>query len=201
MTSWNDRLYRAFLVVSSAAIGGLAVYWVTRPFVLPHGASIAALWYWGLTVIIGYASHRLLPENDLSAVTTVLLACLMSAGSVIAGVVALVFALGGPPLPGLPALLLVSGVLTIAFASAVLWPVYVWTTRIGRYGTLAILVAGALVPGMLVFSLAPFGSEPPGWRLLQSAIVAALGALAALTFDTALRWRAAKNDAAGNGNP
>lgn len=180
-----DRIYRIILVVAAAAIFGLLLYWLA-PDVTPYvGENGAALWSWFLIVASGFVAHRLLPDTDLSAVSHVLLALLVSAivAMIVAWAFVLVVDLGVDE--GAVPQVLIAGLATLAFAGTVYVPIYVMRGRLGRSVPFIYLLAGALLPASCVLVWRPLGQEDTVANLLAAALLGCLGVSSAIGFAVA----------------
>ena len=180
--SMLNRFYRITLVVAAAAIGGLSLYWIV-PDLTPYvGENGAALWSWFLIIASGVGAHRLLPRANLSHVSHVLSAILVSAcvAMVIAWILMLV--VDFPVDQGrIPQLLLV-GFSALVLAGIVFFPIYLIQRKLDRSIAFFYFLAGILIPASCVLIYAPFGNDDIQANVLAAIVLGFLGACSAVGF-------------------
>jgi hypothetical protein len=177
-----DRLYRILLILAAALIGGLLLYAVTPNLTPRFGEDVAALWSWFLIFLTGFAAQRLLPKDDLSRVSHILLAILASSLAAMLSTWAFIVLLDAPfDEGGVPQLLMV-GAAALAFATIVFCPIYWLRRKTGRYQAGAYVLSGVLMPAAWIFIARPFGNDGFKWIAYEAAVFAAIGASAALAF-------------------
>jgi len=177
-----DRFYRITLVAAAAAIGGLSLYWIAPDLTTYIGQNGAALWSWFLIIASGVAAHWLLPKTNLSHVSHVLSAILVSV--CVAMVVAwiLMIVVDFPVDQGvLPQLLLV-GFSALALAGLVFFPIYLIQRRLDRSITFLYFLAGTLIPASCTLIYLPFGKEDFQANILSAIVIGLLGACSAVGF-------------------
>lgn len=177
-----DRLYRMFLILAAAFVGGLLLYRLTPNLTPRFGEDVAALWSWFLIFASGYVAHRLLPKDDLSHVSRILLAILASSVAAIFSTWIFLVFLGAPFDDGGVGQLLLVGSAALAFATIVFCPIYLLRRKIGRYQAVVYVMSGVLIPGAWIYILRPFGDDEFKWISYQAAVLAAIGVPAAVAF-------------------
>ncbi len=178
-----NRLYRIVLIVAAAVIFGLLFYWIF-PDVTPYvGENGAALWSWALIFLSGIAAHWLLPRTDLGPVSRVLLALLTSA--VVAMFCAWIFMLvvDFPVDQGeIPQVLVLVGLLTLAFASIVFVPFHLLRKKLGRAVAFIYLLTGTVIPAGYVMVWRPLGHHDSVANLLFAVLLGLIGGCSAISF-------------------
>ncbi len=82
---------------------------------------------------------------------------------------------------GLPQVLIV-GLFTLFFASAVFVPIHLIRRRLGRSVPFVYFLAGALIPASCVFIWRPFGQDDFAANLLSAILLGILGACSGVGF-------------------
>ena len=177
-----DRLYRILLILAAALIGGLLLYAVTPNLAPRFGEDVAALWSWFLIFLSGFAAHRLLPKDDLSSVSRILLAILASSIAAMFSAWVVIAVLDVPFEQGVIPELLLVGAAALAFATIVLCPIYWLQRKTGRYQAGMYVISGALIPAAWIFIVQPFGTDGLKWIAYEAAVFAAIGTSAAIAF-------------------
>lgn len=176
------RLFRLILVVAVALAGGLLLYAITPDLRPRFGEDAAALWSWFLIFAAGYVAHRLLPRDDLSHVSRILLAIIASAAAAMVCTWLLILLVDFPVDDGGVGQVLLVGSAAIAFATIVLCPIYFLRNKIGKYLIAAYLTSGVLIPATWVYLSRPFGDYEFLWLSLQAMVLAVIGASASVVF-------------------
>ncbi len=177
-----DRLYRTFLILAAAVIGGLLLYAVTPNLALRFGDDAAAIWSWFLILASGYIAHRLLPKNDLSHVSRILAAVFASSiAAMLSGWIFIVFFDTPFDYGGIWQLLLV-GSTALVFATFVFCPIYWLRRKIGKYQAVIYVSSGGLIPAAWIYVVQPFGTAGFEWLTYEAAVYATIGVSAAVVF-------------------
>lgn len=181
-----DRLYRITLIVAAAVLFGLLFYWIV-PDVTPYvGENGAALWSWALIVLSGIAAHRLIPRTNLSPVSRVLFALLISAAIAMLTALICMLLVGAPLAQGeVQQVLVAVGVSTLAFASVVFVPLHLLRKRLGRAVTFIYVLAGTVIPSGYVMVWHPLGQQDLTANAILAVFLGLIGACSAISFAVA----------------
>ena len=178
-----DRLYRSLLIVAAALMFGLLFYWIVPDVTPIVGETGAALWSWLLIIVSGIAAHRWLPKTNMTPVSRVLFAVLMS--TLAAMLTALVFALVvelSVDQGELPQVFTAVGFSAFVFASIVFIPIYLTRKKLGRTVAFIYLLAGTMIPAGCVMVWQPLGKQDLVGNLMFAAIVGLVGGCSAIGF-------------------
>ena len=177
-----DRLYRALLVLFAAIAGGLVLYWAS-PDVKPYiGENGAAAWSWFLIVASGVAAHIALPRSDLTVVSNILFAVVVSAATAVFCTAVAAFLLDFPGDDGVLWLYALAGAAAIVMAALVYIPVYLLSRKFRRPLYAVYVALGASVPALWVFVFRPFGDDRIELITIEALILGAIGASSAIAF-------------------
>ena len=125
-----NRLYRTLLILAAALVGGLVIYWLTRTQVEQFGETAAALWSWFLILICGFVTHRLLPKDDLSRISWILLAIFASVVASMFSAWVLIILIDEPIDDGISGQLFVAGSVALVLATVVFCPIYLMRKKL-----------------------------------------------------------------------